>query len=37
MEITSGEKIARNIEAKKRGFHLNALASPWEKWAKDFR
>lgn len=29
-----GKWIARNIEAKKRGFHLNALASPWEKWSK---
>ncbi|MEQ6048489.1 terminase gpA endonuclease subunit [Lysinibacillus capsici] len=29
-----GKWIARNTEAKKSGFHLNALASPWEKWAK---
>ncbi|MER2121848.1 MAG: phage terminase large subunit family protein [Solibacillus sp.] len=29
-----GEWIARNPEATKRGFHLNALASPWEKWSR---
>ncbi len=29
-----GKWIARNPEASKRGFHLNALASPWENWAK---
>lgn len=29
-----GQWIARNPEATKRGFHLNALASPWEKWSR---
>ncbi|MER2126304.1 phage terminase large subunit family protein [Solibacillus sp.] len=29
-----GQWIARNPEAIKRGFHLNALASPWEKWSR---
>lgn len=29
-----GKWIARHPERKKRGFHLNALASPWEKWSK---
>lgn len=29
-----GKWIAQNLEVeKKRGFHLNALASPWERWA----
>jgi len=32
--LCPGKLIARNTEAKKSGFHLNALASPWEKWAK---
>lgn len=27
-----GKWIARKENPKKRGFHLNALASPWEKW-----
>jgi phage terminase large subunit GpA-like protein len=27
-----GKWIARNPEARKRGFHLNAFASPWESW-----
>lgn len=27
-----GMWIAQNEESKKRGFHLNALASPWERW-----
>lgn len=27
-----GKWIAENPESKKRGFHLNALASPWEHW-----
>lgn len=29
-----GRWIARNPGASKRGFHLNALASPWERWSK---
>lgn len=29
-----GEWVARNPESSKRGFHLNALASPWEKWSR---
>ena len=29
-----GKWIAQNPGASKRGFHLNALASPWEKWEK---
>lgn len=29
-----GQWIAKNPEATKRGFHLNALASPWEKWSR---
>jgi len=29
-----GEWVARNPDATKRGFHLNALASPWEKWSR---
>lgn len=29
-----GEWVAKNPEATKRGFHLNALASPWEKWSR---
>lgn len=29
-----GQWIARNPKATKRGFHLNALASPWEKWSR---
>lgn len=27
-----GKWIARNPNARKRGFHLNALTSPWETW-----
>lgn len=27
-----GKWIARNPGARKRGFHLNAFASPWESW-----
>lgn len=29
-----GKWVARNLEATKRGFHMNALASPWESWTK---
>lgn len=29
-----GKWIARKPDARKRGFHLNALASPWETWDK---
>lgn len=35
-----GKWIAENPEVKKRGFHLNALASPWERWGniiEDFK
>lgn len=28
-----GQWIARKEHPNKRGFHLNALASPWEKWS----
>lgn len=27
-----GKWVARNPEARSRGFHLNELASPWKKW-----
>jgi len=28
----TGKWVARNPEAKSRGFHLNELASPWKRW-----
>ena len=33
-KVRPGKWIARHPERKKRGFHLNALASPWEKWSR---
>lgn len=36
----SGQWIARNPGLPRRGFHLNALASPWERWGviiKEFK